>query len=325
MFKKILIPLDTSPLAERILHFLPQFADMQQTELLLVGAIEPNMYAYAMASDEPLLISRLMEDIEQSFRRYLTGLQERLLREGYRATIQLLYGDAAQAISDVSTKESCDLIAMMTHGRTGFSRWMLGSVADRLLRTADQPILLVRADLAASEPYVVKHILLPLDGSELAEQALPLAEKMARQTDANVVMLHVLQQLTSWEKQLLAQTELPADEYESERMANARTYLTQMRERLHMAQVASAFEIVTGDAAKAVLDRSEADEIDLIVMSSHGRSGYSRWAYGSVAAKVLHGAQCPVLLMRGMQRVKVEEEETAEMTSPQLQMHVAPA
>lgn len=325
MFHKILIPLDTSSLAEGVLHYLPQFAVKEQVELLLVGAIEPNMYAYAMASDEPLLISRLMEDIEQSFRQYLTGVQQRLLSEGYRVSTHLLYGDAAQCISDVATKEKCDLIAMTTHGRTGFSRWMLGSVADRVLRTADQPILLLRADLDLSTPYTVKHILLALDGSELAEQALPLAENVARQSNADVTMLHVLQQLTTWEKQLLSQTHLPTEAYETEQMVNARTYLTQMRDRLHMAQVNSSFEIVAGEPAKAILDRAEADKIDLIVMSSHGRSGYSRWAYGSVAAKVLHGAQCPVLLMRGMQLVKVDDAEAFKSSAPILDMHAEPA
>ncbi|MCB9151417.1 MAG: universal stress protein [Caldilineaceae bacterium] len=325
MFHKILIPLDTSPLAERVLHYLPQFARNKEVELLLVGAIEPSMYTYAMASDEPLLISRLMEDIEQGFREYLAGIQERLQNEGYRVSTHLLHGDAAQCISDVATHEQCDLIAMTTHGRTGFSRWMLGSVADRVIRTADQPILLLRADLDLSTPYAVNHILLPLDGSDLAEQALPLAENVARQTNADVLMLHVLQQLTYLDQQLLDQTYLPSESYETNRMANARNYLANMGDRLHMAQVHSSSEIVTGEPGKAILDRAAADKIDLIVMSSHGRSGYSRWAYGSIAAKVLHGAPCPLLLMRGIQKVKVEDAEVLKASAPVLDMQAEPA
>jgi nucleotide-binding universal stress UspA family protein len=325
MFHKILIPLDTSPLAEHVLHYLPQFVGRDAAELLLVGVIEPNMYAYAMASDEPLLITRLMEDIEQGFRQYLGEVQQRLQNEGYRVSTHLLHGDAAQGIADVAAQEECDLIAMTTHGRTGFSRWMLGSVADRVLRTADQPVLLLRADLDMTTPYMIKHILLPLDSSALAEQALPLAENVARQANANVTMLHVLPQLSTWEQQLLSQTYLPTETYESERMAHARTYMSQIRDRLHMARVDSSSEIVAGEPGKAILDRAEVDNIDLIVMSSHGRSGYSRWAYGSVAAKVLHGAPCPILLMRGIQKVNMAESAVFSSSQPVLDMHAEPA
>lgn len=313
MFRRILIPLDTSEVAERVLDYLPPLANKDVTnedgtELVLVSVIAPESYAYATAADEPELLVRFKEKMEQRYSQYLQEAKQRLTAQGYQVRVVLLYGEGAQAIVDVATRESCDLIAMTTHGRTGFRRWIMGSVADRVLQTASQPVFLARAEPALSAPYVIANVLLPLDGSSLAEQALPLAQGVAAQTQAKVTILHVLTHLTSWEKQALGETPLNADSFEADRAAKAQTYLEGLCNQLKEAQVDCAAEIATGNAANLVLERAKADEIDLIVMNSHGRSGYFRWTQGSVASKVLQGTNCPIMLTRSLQMVDVGEE-----------------
>lgn len=309
MFKKILIPLDESTLAERALHYLPAIADKEQSQILLVSIIEPQMYSFSLASKDAALIAQLKRDIEQGLQKYLHRIQDRLTEQGYNVTIHQLYGDAAQSIADVATKEACDLIAMTTHGRTGISRWMFGSVADRVLHVASQPILLANASLEQKEPLSISHVLVPLDGSELAEQVLKVAQSVALLTGAEVKLLHVLAHLGSTERQLMAQNQMSTESFQENRTANARSYLERVREQLHQAQVASSYEIVSGQAATAILDRTATDEIDLLIMSTHGRSGYSRWAFGSVVSKVLYRAGCPLILMRGLATVKLDEAE----------------
>lgn len=305
MFKKILIPLDTSELAASVLDYLPPIVNQEETELVLVNVIAPESYSYATSADEPELIAKFKETTEQRHGQYLRETKQHLAEQGYRVRTVLLYGEGAQSIVDVATKEGCDLIAMTTHGRSGFGRWIMGSVADRVLQSAAQPVFLVRTEPVLSAPYEIEKILLPLDGSTLAEQALPLAQGIAAQSQAEITILHVLTHLTSWEKQALGQTAVNTDSFDTDRTSKAQSYVKKIGDQLREANVKSTSEVVSGEAADVILERTDTEDIDLIVMNSHGRSGYFRWTQGSVASKVLQGTNCPILLVRSLQIVDV--------------------
>ena len=307
MFRKVIIPLDTSQMAETVLPYVRNLTTPHKSRLVLVHSIESQTFAYAALSDEPQLHKMWISSSKQSGSDYLVQMQNRLQDEGYVVTIRISQGDAAQFISDVASEENADLIAMTTHGRTGILRWALGSVADRVVRTLHQPVLLVRSTIEPSEIVHLQRILVPLDGSALAERALTQAKLIAKDSDASICLVRVLQPLDKWEKQLLYGVDQPMDNIAIRRADEARIYLTRARQQLEASQIRATAQMVTGRVGESILDVAEKEAVDLIVMSTHGHGGYTRWVYGSIANQVLHGASLPLLLVRGTLEEEVPE------------------
>jgi nucleotide-binding universal stress UspA family protein len=137
---------------------------------------------------------------------------------------------------------------------------------------------------------MIKRILVPLDGSDLAESVLPYAEQIATKTGAEVLLLTSLYQVDSW-----AGRPVQADQ---EWVPLVRTYLESKGKELHAKGITAKTDIASGPAAEAILARVADENEDLVAMSSHGRSGIKRWVFGSVADKVLHGTYCPILMVR---------------------------
>jgi nucleotide-binding universal stress UspA family protein len=137
-----------------------------------------------------------------------------------------------------------------------------------------------------------------LDGSALAEQALPTAQRLARSTGARLLLLQAVQGLDAGSKRLLFANEAEADATIAGWRAYAETYLQKGAGELCVHGVVVEARTAVGDPEK-VIDATIVDaDIDLVVMSTHGRTGLSRWYYGSTANKVLRSAPCPLLLIR---------------------------
>ncbi|MEZ4860250.1 MAG: universal stress protein [Caldilineaceae bacterium] len=304
MYTKILVPLDASMAAEQIIPYLQGMLP-RQSEYHLVSVLEPNMYTYAFASSEATVRDKLQGVIYDELAAYLARVQEVLQAKGYHVHTWVARGDAAQTIADVATKIKADLIAMTTHGRTGFTRWALGSVADRVIQVAQQPILLVRLSGEPPLSYAIQRVLVPLDGSALAEAALNEARQVAQERGATLLLVRVVEPLSSWQQALLAESGYDTTHITQERQTEAYLYLKQIQEQLQQVGIASETHIFTGNATETLLQLMQEEAIDLIVMSTHGLSGYSRWVYGSVAGKVLHTATCPLLLARSVEMAGV--------------------
>jgi nucleotide-binding universal stress UspA family protein len=242
-------------------------------------------------------LGTLVTYIRSSTQAYMNAQAERLRSAGYQVTSQMLDGDPASCILQLAESGHAELIAMTTHGRSGFVRWALGSVAERVVQGANLPVLLVRQEMENGKS-TLQRILAPLDGSVLAEQALPMAQRLARSTGAQILLLQVVQALDAGSKRLLFASEAEADAAVAGWRADAETYVQKMASEMRRHGVAAEARTAAGDPAKAI-DATIADAgIDLVVMSTHGRTGLSRWYYGSVANKVLRSAPCPLLLLR---------------------------
>ncbi len=296
LYRKILIPLDGSPLAECILAHLPCLARPEQTELVLVSVVETERYRLS-----------LMAPLRAHTETYINQQCEKLQRLGYRVHAQIVDGDAAQAILNTATAVEADLIAMTTHGHAGFVRWALGSVAERVIQEADLPIFLVR-EAMNPVPHKIRHILVPLDGSPLAKQVLPAAQALAQATGAKILLLHVIQELDAGNRQILFASEEEATATFAAWRADAELELTQITGALQAAGIATEHQIIFGTPVPIILQTIVDQTIDLIVMTTHGYTGFKRWFYGSVANKVLRGANCPLLLVRN----QPSGEDTAE-------------
>jgi len=185
MFTKILVPLDGSDLAEQVLPHALMLADAFDAAVRLLRVVEgPDDLDLTSVTREQSEALRLAED-------YLRGAAEYCSVLGVPVDIALAMGSPARQIVREALAIGADLIAMATHGRGGLGRWMIGSVADRVVRAATIPVLVVPARAAARQPGFHR-LLVPLDGSALAEAALPHALLLARTFNATVELLSVV-------------------------------------------------------------------------------------------------------------------------------------
>jgi nucleotide-binding universal stress UspA family protein len=298
MIRRILVPLDGSALAESILSYVQGVAGLTGASLTLLQVIEPPLEAVSRRAAEAAAPGTTAA-AEAAARRYLAGVAARLARAGVEACAAAMVGPAAETI--IQAGRAFDLIAMGTHGRSGVGRWVHGSVADKVLRGATAPVLLVRA--RADGPVADSHprrILVPLDGADLAERALPLATLVARRAGAEVELV----QSIFWAGMMIGDypygygSLAGRDDLVEEARAAAADYLNQVRGLLASQGVAARTAVRLEPAADAILTAAAERSVDLIVMSTHGRGGLGRWALGSVAERVLQGASAPVLLVR---------------------------
>jgi nucleotide-binding universal stress UspA family protein len=288
MYHRILVPLDGSELAELALVPAALLARRFNAQLWLIFVLVP----VPLESGSSVRLARAAVDQAQE---YLQDVQRRLEADGLAVRAIVRWGDPAGEILAAAQEGHADLIAMATHGRGGLGRWMIGSVADRVVRTATIPVLVVpaRAAAAARRPGF-RRLLVPLDGSALAEEALPHALLIARMFNATVELLSVVPRsdLTAY-----PESWFPDLEYEALKEQRQR-YLHDLVARLQQEglQVVAALE--AGDVPETIVRIAQSRAADLIVMATHGRGGITRWMLGSVAAKLLAAAPVPLLLVR---------------------------
>ena len=297
MFKRILIPLDESALAEKALNYLPRFIDPAQTELVLLSVVETMRYAATTYEYAPQMI----DEVYKSYEMYLQTMQQWLHDHRYVGCTKLVEGDAADQILAFAQKTDADLIAMTTHGRSGIARLAMGSVAERVIQHATIPVLLVREQTAMPHDKIGR-ILVPLDGSVFAEQALKQAEMLSKETGAELRLLEVVAPMIDLQYGLAYTPSYPSsaltDDYA---FNNAEANMKSLALRLQTAGVTCQTTVLRGDPASVICDVVNESQIDVVVISTHGRTGFKRWMYGSVANQVLHGVNCPVLVLRGVQ------------------------
>lgn len=296
MKSRILVPLDGSPFAERVLGYLRHVVNPRESELLLAHISQPSRYYTVLVPDAMHTVD--FSHWQQQAESYLKRKSEELTSEGYAVTTILSEGDTASAICDVADAQDVDLIAMTTHGRSGIEKWVLGSVADRVVRSARQPVFLVRPQKEQARPRPLRRILVPLDGSGLAEKALPEATALAQRGKGELWLLQSVEFPEYWGEEYAGMHALPSMLSTEEQEEAARSYLLQVAEDVTRQKIPVQIVVTTGHAASVISDVVADNDIDLIVMSTHGRSGLSRWVFGSVAEKVVRLAQCPVLLIR---------------------------
>jgi len=293
MTYKVMVPLDGSRLAENSLVYLDALKGLGESEVLLVSVVDESedfrgLHDAESRAREANLLSTYLREVSADIEKHT----------GVGVATKVLEGSPAAAILDEATAYAPDLIVVSTSGRSGISRWRVGSVADKLVRGATCDTLVVgpRAaerstwiDARIIEPF--KSLLLPLDGSPLAESALPVAAAFA---DAYGSVIHLVQVVP-----IPTVDGFGAEAYVPNMLdalvEGARVYLKDTATSLK--QPAVTTEVIVGSAAPKLEDYVAANAIDLVVMTSHGRSGFIRTALGSVTDRLLGGA-APVLVVR---------------------------
>lgn len=294
MYSRILVPLDGSELAERALPTAYALAAQSEGEVLMVRAVIPEhvLVPDALSGYGLFWPDRPAEQAHDEARAAMLKVRESAPK-GVRTRFQLLDGGAAESILDAAVDNKCDLIVMSSHGYSGMTRWVLGSVAEKVLHSAPCPVLVLRGRLDLSR------ILVPLDGSPLAENALPPTLDLAEALGASVTLLRAVQPLPLTDIETLNDAERGLGQrYTEELIREAQDYLD-FTERTHTRPRVAMHSVVVPEApAEAILRYTDIHNIDLIAMSTHGRTGVSRWLYGSVADKVLRGSHHSMLVFR---------------------------
>jgi nucleotide-binding universal stress UspA family protein len=318
MYRSLLVPLDGSAVAEHALPWALSLARRSAAALKIIHVHAPVWGAYGEAGWYDAVVDR---ELREQMQAYLDGVIQRLSEvTNVSLSSALLDGLVAGAINRHAMESGVDLVVMTTQGRGPVARFWLGSVADALVRHSTVPMLFVRpeeseADLAQEPAF--GRVLIPLDGSQLAEQILEPSVALASITQAEITLLRVVQQLTpvSYDPEssrisgirpaLLKQLQ-DADRQERER---AEDYLGQVAERLRMRSFAVQTRVVSHiRPATAILDNVSAHGVDVIALATHGRGGLKRLLLGSVAEKVIRGATIPVLVYQPVGELAAAEE-----------------
>lgn len=278
----ILVALDGSEIAEGVLGPAEILSSALRTHLALVSVLED-------PSDlEPGVAVEMERLGQEHFASYLAGVRERLHRPDIKTTVRV--GNPAEEILACAFQINAGMIAIATHGRSGISRWMYGSTASALLQRSTVPILVVGPSCRPTNE--LRNVMVPLDGSQLAEEALGAALQIR---DAHHSKLSLVR-IVPWAVEEFPYT-LPSAyviDLDKELELGATAYMNLQKElvggevRTHL--------IRGGGTANQLMEFVERGEVDLVVMSTHGRAGVTRAALGSTADRMLQ-ATAPILLV----------------------------
>lgn len=286
----IVVATDFSEHAERALRWAVTLAGAHGARIVLVHVLEPTLSA----------IDLLEGPVTAEASRQL-ALAEQLIKQAkLRSCVELERGQPWVVLSEVAKRHSAELIVIGTRGRTRYKRVLLGSTADRLVRTSDVPVLVVHPSdaIAASG---LNTILVPVDFSEESALATSMAMRLlSAQTIGNgvpwrLVLLHVVELMMSWPTPDIP-TVMPR--YWDEAESTARRRLETIAAGLRSDRVKVEVLVMRGAAPDLIEHEARSNGANLIAMGTHGRSGLQRLMIGSVAASVLHNAPCAVLTVR---------------------------
>ena len=303
-FRNILVPLDGSELAEKALEPANQVAmamaqyrnEPRPVKLTLLRVLSP----MALLAADPYLYDEMMRMSSDEAQAYLNQVASTMTASGVVIETKIVNGSSAEAIVQYAEGAGIDLIVMSSHGRTGSRRWVYGSVAEKVMHHAPCATAIIRAHVEVSM-FQNRKILVPLDGSELAERALGPALALARVVNSNVYLLRVVaagEPMAESMRPTGEQVEAALAAADLEEKGEAEAYLQSVFSQFENTRLFFDVQTTSGDVADTIVTYADDNHIDLIVISSHGRSGLGRWLHGSVAEKVLRGATCATLIVR---------------------------
>ena len=304
-FHNILVPLDGSELAEKALKPATQLAaslarhagaDAPPIRLILLRVATP----MALMAADPVLFDEMIRMNVDEAQSYLQLTAQSVDAAPALVETKVVTGSPADALIYFVEENGIDLIVMSSHGRTGSRRWVYGSVAEKVMHHAPCATAIIRAHVSV-EMFQNRKMLVPLDGSELAECALDPALAIASAVQSELLLLRVVAGREPLPEAMgPAGDEMAAALVEADALerTEAEAYLQRVHSTHDNQHLFFDVQSTDGDIADAIVSYADSRNVDLIVISSHGRSGIGRWLHGSVAEKVLRGANCATLIIR---------------------------
>jgi nucleotide-binding universal stress UspA family protein len=292
---KILVPLDGSRTAEHALVYLKAFKAMGDCSVRLLSVADVTEDFHHQHEEEALeresnLLSTYLREVARDVKEHAAvNVEQKVVR----GVPPVLIAEEAEAFG-------ADLVILSTHGRTGIARWRLGSVADKVVRGLHCNTLLVGPSSSQDEVWIdtgieepFKQVMVPLDGSDLGNAALPVATQIAEVFGSTLHLVHVVSMINGGS--FYEGAYVP--DYTEALLDGGAQQLQIAAAKLKPEQPCET-KVLLGDPASQLEAYVKERNIDLVVMTSHGRSGVLRTALGSVADRMLAGAAAPVLMVR---------------------------
>jgi nucleotide-binding universal stress UspA family protein len=287
MLEKILVPLDGSPLGENTLVYAAELAIALGSEVQMVCAT-----------------ARHDEETNRMCCLYLQKLAEQMYTQvkqgnpGANVKTVVVNGEAADALLGFAVKEEIGLIILSSHGHSGIMPWSMGSTANKVVQRSQVPILLVKPDgTQKRKAGLFRKILVPLDGSPMGETALPYVLKIATALKSEVIFLLVVETVQHVHTIGGRDTIIFHDQVIEQLKKEATSYLESAAGKIgNNIKIQTILKV--GDAAQEIIKVAAEEKVDITAMSSHGKSGITRWVLGSVTNKILQAGKTPLLLVR---------------------------
>jgi nucleotide-binding universal stress UspA family protein len=286
MFERILVPLDGSENAEIVFPYCADLAAKFASTITLVTVSEATTV-----------------DIDHLYRTYLEHargkMRQQLEPSMAPGTVTLesevLFGDPAREILRTAEEKDARLILLASHGTSAEGPWLLGHIAAKVLRATKRPVMLIRErlpEVVLQQRKLLRRILVPLDGSEIGEAALCYAVALAEKTSAEIALLEIFEQGRGFGASG-ARYRIPEDESVRKSLLS---YLDHVAGPIKNGGLKVSTTVLFGKAAENIVEYADKNEIDLIALSTHGRSGLGRWVFGNVTDKILHTGDVAVLV-----------------------------
>ena len=299
MYTRMLIPLDGSKTAENVLPYARALARTLNIPVELLGVIDIAEMAAHIAAEKAGYFDTMIEDGVRRSLEYLRGVATTFPAGNVECTVEK--GRAEDVIIEKGEADAAMLITMATHGRSGVDRWLLGSVAEKVLRATANTLLLIKAgdEVKTNGEAPVKSIVVPLDGSELAESVLPMVGGLAKKLNLEVVLFRAYNIPYSAYGGGDGYYAIDFNELIGAMRDEAREYLGKKTVELKKLGVEKV-SLVTkeGMSADQIIRFGRETPDNLIAMCSHGRSGVKRWVLGSITETVVRHSGDPVLVIR---------------------------
>lgn len=295
MYRRILVPLDGSQVAEQVLPYARYVAEKLKIPVDLLAVVDVVGMTGSMETSNARNLDAFIAENVHCSKVYLEKIGKTFT--GVASGHTVMKGKPEEMVIEKAASYGDTLIAMATHGRSGVDRWLLGSVAEKVLRGATNPVLLVRAtkDGKSEGQKTIKRVIVPLDGSPIAEKVLPHITILAKEIAFETVLLRAynLRQVISTFEDYVPDWDM----LEAEAMGEAIAYLNGKAQELKgQGLVEVSTRASEKEPAQEIIDVA-AEPDTLIAMCTHGRSGLKRWVLGSVAEKVVRHSNSPVLLI----------------------------
>jgi nucleotide-binding universal stress UspA family protein len=283
--ERILCPVDFYPASERAVDYAVILAENYGAQLTLLHVVAPILpSAYGVRVDLKSLVQALKEESA----RKLQQLNRKAKSAKVPVECIVRTGEIHQEIKRIVSSARIDFVVMGTHGRRGIERWVLGSVAEQLLRSIRVPLLTIgRREGTEKVPLAIRRILVTTDFSEGTSEAIAYAFSIAQECQAHISILHVLGNVgaDTSEKYREILTKKIGDQLKKLIPPEARGWWD------------AKTRVETGLPFKVILKTVEKESIDLLVMNVHGKQGLDRSLLDSTAERVVRAASCPVLMI----------------------------
>lgn len=293
MIGTVIVPLDGSELAAQVLPYAQAIAEKSNVPLQLVWVVPEDGPASAKEEAQ-------------------TYLRQQADAIGARAQISVRMGHPAEQIVNAADEAKSPLIVMATHGRSGLSRLFSGSVAEHVVSESGAPVFLIRHETKDRQDGLVHTIAVPLDGSVYAEAALPYAKELARDFDAELLLVRVAE--TSQVYSMMSPEPVGAasaeaiNEVTEQLVSETREYLETTAAALRAEGFNVKTEALEGFPADQLMALERQLAVNVIVMATHGRSGLGRIVFGSVADRILKNGTTPILMIKPSGEINEEKK-----------------